>query len=136
MRTLWIVAVWLMGVEGNLFQFGKMIKHKTGKSALLSYSGNPCYCGWGGQGPPQDATDHCCFVHDCCYGEENACYPKTAFTLKFENQIIICDEDPCNYAVCMCDRVAAICGGENVATSDAKYLFYRSMGCEEESVQC
>uniref|UniRef100_P0CAR9 Acidic phospholipase A2 CC-PLA2-1 n=1 Tax=Cerastes cerastes TaxID=8697 RepID=PA2A1_CERCE len=137
MRTLWIVAVWLMGVEGNLYQFGKMIKHKTGKSALLSYSAYGCYCGWGGQGKPQDATDHCCFVHDCCYGEVSGCYPKTAFTLKFENQDIICgDEDPCNRAVCECDRVAAICFGENVNTSDKKYLFYSSSYCEEESEQC
>nr|P59170.1 RecName: Full=Acidic phospholipase A2 4; Short=svPLA2; AltName: Full=Phosphatidylcholine 2-acylhydrolase; Flags: Precursor [Echis carinatus sochureki]AAN77202.1 acidic phospholipase A2 [Echis carinatus sochureki] len=139
MRTLWIVAVWLVGVEGNLYQFGKMIKNKTGKPAMFSYSAYGCYCGWGGQGKPQDPSDRCCFLHDCCYTRVNNCSPKmTLYSYRFENGDIICgDNDPCRKAVCECDREAAICLGENVNTYDEKYRFYSSSYCtEEESEKC
>nr|AJA90799.1 acidic phospholipase A2 [Atheris nitschei] len=139
MRTLWIVALWLMGVEGNLFQFGSMIKKKTGKNAIMNYSAYGCYCGWGGQGKPQDATDRCCFVHDCCYGEVvNGCNPKVIlYNYSFQGEDIVCgDEDPCKKKVCECDRVAATCFGENVNTYNDNYRWYPSKNCKEESEQC
>nr|CAE47222.1 ammodytin I2(D) isoform [Vipera ursinii] len=137
MRILWIVAVCLIGVEGNLYQFGKMIKYKTGKIALFSYSDYGCYCGWGGQGKPKDATDRCCFVHDCCYGRVNGCDPKlTIYSYSFENGDIVCGGgDSCKRAVCECDRVAAICFGENLNTYDKKYKNYPSSECTETE-QC
>nr|CAE47190.1 ammodytin I2(A) variant [Vipera aspis aspis] len=137
MRTLWIVAVCLIGVVGNLYQFGNMIFKMTKKSALLSYSNYGCYCGWGGKGKPQDATDRCCFVHDCCYGRVNGCDPKLSiYSYSFENGDIVCGgDDPCLRAVCECDRVAAICFGENLNTYDKKYKNYPSSHCTETE-QC
>nr|CAE47243.1 ammodytin I2(C) variant [Vipera ammodytes montandoni] len=137
MRILWIVAVCLIGVEGNLYQFGKMIFKMTKKSALFSYSDYGCYCGWGGKGKPQDATDRCCFVHDCCYGRVNGCDPKlTIYSYSFENGDIVCGgDDPCKRAVCECDRVAAICFGGNLNTYDKKYKNYPSSQCTETE-QC
>nr|ABU68556.1 PLA2(IIA)-Cau1 [Causus rhombeatus] len=137
MRTLWIVAVWLMGVEGSLYQFGKMIRNRTGKSTL-SYSSYGCYCGWGGQGRPQDPTDRCCFEHDCCYGQMNDCNPKLAhYSYSFKNGDIVCESDnPCLRDLCECDRAAAICFGENLNTYDRKYWFYSSTHCMVDSEQC
>nr|AJS19104.1 phospholipase A2 precursor [Atheris squamigera] len=138
MRTLWIVALWLMGVEGNLFQFRNMIHKKTGKNAVMNYSAYGCYCGWGGQGKPQDATDRCCFVHDCCYGRVNGRDPKMSlYTYAFQGEDIVCgDTDPSLKELCECDRVAAICLGENVSTYNNNYWLYSSKKCQEESEQC
>uniref|UniRef100_A0A0A1WCG3 Phospholipase A2 Group IIA d n=1 Tax=Echis coloratus TaxID=64175 RepID=A0A0A1WCG3_ECHCO len=138
MRTLWIVAVWLMGVEGHLLQFENMIYQKTGKFAIIAYSNYGCYCGWGGKGKPQDATDRCCFVHDCCYGRVNGCDPKAdSYSYSFENGDIVCgDDDPCRRAVCECDRVAANCFAENLKTYNKKYWLSSIIDCKEESEKC
>nr|C0HM79.1 RecName: Full=Basic phospholipase A2; Short=svPLA2 [Agkistrodon piscivorus leucostoma] len=88
----------------NLFQFEKLIK----KSGMLWYSAYGCYCGWGGQGRPKDATDRCCFVHDCCYGKVTGCNPKCGGT------------NPCKKQICECDRAAAICFRDNLKTYDSK----------------
>lgn len=45
-----------MDVDGSAFQFGAMIKLKTGKNPL-AYNGYGCYCGLGGGKQPLDATD-------------------------------------------------------------------------------
>nr|1OZ6_A Chain A, phospholipase A2 [Echis carinatus] len=120
----------------NLYQFGRMIWNRTGKLPILSYGSYGCYCGWGGQGPPKDATDRCCLVHDCCYTRVGDCSPKmTLYSYRFENGDIICDnKDPCKRAVCECDREAAICLGENVNTYDKKYKSYED--CTEEVQEC
>uniref|UniRef100_Q7T2R1 Acidic phospholipase A2 daboiatoxin A chain n=2 Tax=Daboia siamensis TaxID=343250 RepID=PA2AA_DABSI len=138
MRTLWIMAVCLIGVEGNFFQFAEMIVKMTGKEAVHSYAIYGCYCGWGGQGKPQDATDRCCFVHDCCYGTVNDCNPKMAtYSYSFENGDIVCgDNNLCLKTVCECDRAAAICLGQNVNTYDKNYENYAISHCTEESEQC
>uniref|UniRef100_A0A194ARQ7 Phospholipase A2 1q n=1 Tax=Agkistrodon piscivorus TaxID=8715 RepID=A0A194ARQ7_9SAUR len=139
MRTLWIMAVLLLGVEGNLFQFEKLIKKMTGKSGMLWYSAYGCYCGWGGQGRPKDATDRCCFVHDCCYGKVTGCNPKMdIYTYSVENGNIVCGgTNPCKKQICECDRAAAICSGDNLKTYDSKtYWKYPKKNCKEESEPC
>nr|CAE47122.1 ammodytin I1(C) variant [Vipera aspis zinnikeri] len=138
MRILWIVAVCLIGAEGHLSQFGDMINKKTGIFGIMSYIYYGCYCGWGGKGKPLDATDRCCFVHDCCYGRVNGCDPKlSTYSYSFENGDIVCGGDhPCLRAVCECDRVAAICFGENMITYDKQYMLYSLLDCKEESEQC
>nr|P21789.1 RecName: Full=Acidic phospholipase A2 Cc1-PLA2; Short=svPLA2; AltName: Full=Phosphatidylcholine 2-acylhydrolase [Cerastes cerastes] len=117
----------------NLYQFGKMIFKMTGKSPIFSYGDYGCYCGWGGKGTPVDATDRCCFVHDCCYGRVNSCNPKrSTYSYSFQNGGIVCDDQNlCKRAVCECDRVAAICFGENVNTYDKKYKDYPTSQCTE-----
>uniref|UniRef100_A0A194APK7 Phospholipase A2 1h n=1 Tax=Agkistrodon piscivorus TaxID=8715 RepID=A0A194APK7_9SAUR len=139
MRTLWIMAVLLLGVEGNLFQFEKLIKKMTGKSGMLWYSAYGCYCGWGGQGRPKDATDRCYFVHDCCYGKVTGCNPKMdIYTYSVENGNIVCGgTNPCKKQICECDGAAAICFRDNLKTYDSKtYWKYPKKNCKEESEPC
>nr|P0C933.1 RecName: Full=Phospholipase A2 2; Short=svPLA2; AltName: Full=LM-PLA2-II; AltName: Full=Phosphatidylcholine 2-acylhydrolase [Lachesis muta muta] len=49
----------------HLLQFEQLIRKIAGRG-FRYYGFYGCYCGLGGQGRPQDATDRCCFVHDCC----------------------------------------------------------------------
>ncbi|KAG5858194.1 snake venom acidic phospholipase A2 precursor [Bothrops jararaca] len=138
MRTLWIVAVLLVGVEGNLWQFGRMIQQETGKHPLFHYLSYGCYCGWGGGGQPKDATDRCCYVHDCCYGKVTGCDPKIdIYTYSKETGDIVCGgDDPCKKQICECDRVAAICFQDNKDTYDKKYRFLNAENCQEASEAC
>jgi hypothetical protein len=41
----------------SFWQFQRMVKHITGRSAFFSYYGYGCYCGLGGKGIPVDDTD-------------------------------------------------------------------------------
>nr|Q8QG87.1 RecName: Full=Acidic phospholipase A2 BITP01A; Short=svPLA2; AltName: Full=BinTX-I; AltName: Full=Phosphatidylcholine 2-acylhydrolase; Flags: Precursor [Bothrops insularis]AAM09694.1 phospholipase A2 precursor [Bothrops insularis] len=138
MRTLWIMAVLLVGVEGNLWQFGKMMNYVMGQSVVYKYFYYGCYCGWGGIGQPRDATDRCCFVHDCCYGKVTGCDPKTdSYTYSKENGDVVCGgDDPCKKQICECDRVAATCFRDNKDTYDMKYWLYGAKNCQEESEPC
>nr|Q6EER3.1 RecName: Full=Basic phospholipase A2 Sct-N6; Short=svPLA2; AltName: Full=Phosphatidylcholine 2-acylhydrolase; Flags: Precursor [Sistrurus tergeminus]AAR14163.1 N6b basic phospholipase A2 [Sistrurus tergeminus] len=138
MRTFWIVAVLLVGVEGNLLQFNKMIKIMTKKNAIPSYSSYGCYCGWGGRGRPKDATDRCCFVHDCCYEKLTDCSPKTdTYSYSLKSGVIICGgNDPCKKQICECDKAAAVCFGENLSTYKKRYMFYPDFLCTDPSETC
>nr|Q1ZY03.1 RecName: Full=Basic phospholipase A2 DAV-N6; Short=svPLA2; AltName: Full=Phosphatidylcholine 2-acylhydrolase; Flags: Precursor [Deinagkistrodon acutus]CAJ85789.1 phospholipase A2, basic precursor [Deinagkistrodon acutus] len=138
MRTLWIVAVLLVSVEGHLLQFNKMIKIMTRKNAFPFYTSYGCYCGWGGRGWPKDATDSCCFVHDCCYQKLTGCSPKwDIYPYSWKTGVIICGEGtPCEKEICECDRAAAVCLGENLRTYKTKYMFYPDFLCKKPSKQC
>nr|Q2YHJ2.1 RecName: Full=Basic phospholipase A2 Tbo-G6D49; Short=svPLA2; AltName: Full=Phosphatidylcholine 2-acylhydrolase; Flags: Precursor [Trimeresurus borneensis]AAR14173.1 G6D49 phospholipase A2 [Trimeresurus borneensis] len=138
MRTLWIMAVLLVGVEGSLLEFGRMIKEETGKNPLFSYISYGCYCGWGGQGQPKDATDRCCFVHDCCYGKLWSCSPKTDIYFYYrKNGAIVCARGTwCEKQICECDKAAAICFRENLGTYKDEYQSYGKSRCTEKSLKC
>uniref|UniRef100_J3S823 Phospholipase A2 2 n=1 Tax=Crotalus adamanteus TaxID=8729 RepID=J3S823_CROAD len=138
MRTLWIVAVLLLGVEGSLVQFETLIMKVAKRSGLLWYSAYGCYCGWGGHGRPQDATDRCCFVHDCCYGKATNCNPKTvSYTYSEENgEIVYGGADSCGAQICECDKAAAICFRDNIPSYDNKYWLFPPKNCREDTDPC
>nr|AJC52505.1 phospholipase A2 precursor [Protobothrops flavoviridis] len=138
MRTLWIMAVLLVGVEGHLLQFRKMIKKMTGKEPIVSYAFYGCYCGKGGRGKPKDATDRCCFVHDCCYGKVTGCDPKwDYYTYSSENGDIVCEGDnPCTKEVCECDKAAAICFRDNLKTYKKRYMTFPDIFCTDPTEKC
>uniref|UniRef100_F7GTB5 Phospholipase A2 n=1 Tax=Callithrix jacchus TaxID=9483 RepID=F7GTB5_CALJA len=91
MKTLLLLAVimvfGLLQAHGDLLNFRKMIKLATGKEATTSYGFYGCHCGVGGKGSPKDATDRCCFAHDCCYKrlERRGCGTKF-LSYKFSNK--------------------------------------------------
>ncbi|XP_055253238.1 putative inactive group IIC secretory phospholipase A2 isoform X3 [Moschus berezovskii] len=64
-------------MHSSFWQFQRMVKHITGRSAFFSYYGYGCYCGLGGKGTPVDNTDRCCLAHDCCYerAKQLGCQP-------------------------------------------------------------
>nr|AHJ09567.1 phospholipase A2 [Ovophis okinavensis] len=139
MRTLWIMAVLLLGVEGHLMQFETLIMKIAGRSGVWWYGSYGCYCGAGGQGRPQDPSDRCCFVHDCCYGKVTGCNTKDEFyTYSEENGAITCGgEHPCLKEVCECDLAAAICFRDNLDTYNSKkYWMFPAKNCQEESEPC
>ncbi|KAL7978559.1 hypothetical protein Chor_005541 [Crotalus horridus] len=116
MRTLWIVAVLLLGVEGSLVQFEMMIMEVAKRSGLLC----------------------CCFVHDCCYGKATDCNPKrVSYTYSEENGEIVCGgDDPCGTQICECDKAAAICFRDNIPSYDNKYWLFPPKNCQEEPEPC
>uniref|UniRef100_A0A0K8RSA5 Phospholipase A2 2b n=1 Tax=Crotalus horridus TaxID=35024 RepID=A0A0K8RSA5_CROHD len=138
MRALWIVAVLLVAVEGHLLQFNKMIKFETRKNAIPFYAFYGCYCGWGARGRPKDATDRCCFVHDCCYGKLANCNTKwDIYPYSLKSGYITCGKGSwCEEQICECDRVAAECLRRSLSTYKYGYMFYPDSRCKGPSEQC
>lgn len=54
---LFVVLAGTTSTLSSFWQFQRMVKHTTGRSAFFSYYGYGCYCGLGGRGIPVDATD-------------------------------------------------------------------------------
>nr|A8E2V9.1 RecName: Full=Basic phospholipase A2 Tgc-K49; Short=svPLA2; AltName: Full=Phosphatidylcholine 2-acylhydrolase; Flags: Precursor [Trimeresurus gracilis]AAW92122.1 K49 phospholipase A2-like protein [Trimeresurus gracilis] len=132
MRTLWIVAVLLVG-EGSLIQLWEMIFQEMGKGAAKKYGLYGCNCGMGHRGRPVDATDRCCSVHKCCYKKLTDCDPKTdRYSYSWENGAIVCGgDDPCRKEVCECDKATTICFRDNLDTYDKKYKIYLKFLCKK-----
>nr|C0HLF0.1 RecName: Full=Basic phospholipase A2; Short=PoPLA2; Short=PophPLA2; Short=svPLA2; AltName: Full=Phosphatidylcholine 2-acylhydrolase [Porthidium ophryomegas] len=121
----------------NLFQFRKMIKKMTKKEPVVYYAFYGCYCGKGGRGKPKDATDRCCFVHDCCYEKVTGCNPKWGYyTYSMNKQIVCGGDDPCKKQVCECDKAAAICFRDNLKTYKKKYMSFPNFFCTDPSEKC
>ncbi|XP_051027770.1 phospholipase A2, membrane associated-like [Acomys russatus] len=127
-------------IQGNLLNFRKMIEIKTGKNAETSYGFYGCYCGVSGRGAPKDATDRCCFVHDCCYKrlDESGCGTKfLTYDFTSEGNNIICaDQGSCKKQLCECDKAAAECFAQNQKSYSLKYRFYSNIFCNEEAPSC
>nr|Q6H3D7.1 RecName: Full=Basic phospholipase A2 homolog CTs-R6; Short=svPLA2 homolog; Flags: Precursor [Trimeresurus stejnegeri]AAP48890.1 phospholipase A2 isozyme CTs-R6 [Trimeresurus stejnegeri]4H0S_A Chain A, Basic phospholipase A2 homolog CTs-R6 [Trimeresurus stejnegeri]4H0S_B Chain B, Basic phospholipase A2 homolog CTs-R6 [Trimeresurus stejnegeri]4H0S_C Chain C, Basic phospholipase A2 homolog CTs-R6 [Trimeresurus stejnegeri] len=137
MRTLLIMAVLLLGVEGSLLQLRKMIKKMTNKEPILSYSKYGCNCGMAGRGKPVDATDTCCSIHNCCYGKVTSCSTKwDSYSYSWENGDIVCDEKhPCK-DVCECDKAVATCFRDNLDTYKKRNIFHPTSSCVKVSTPC
>nr|P24605.3 RecName: Full=Basic phospholipase A2 homolog 2; Short=svPLA2 homolog; AltName: Full=Myotoxin II; Short=Basp-II; Short=Lys49 Mt-II; Short=MtxII; Flags: Precursor [Bothrops asper] len=133
MRTLWIMAVLLVGVEGSLFELGKMILQETGKNPAKSYGAYGCNCGVLGRGKPKDATDRCCYVHKCCYKKLTGCNPKKdRYSYSWKDKTIVCGENnSCLKELCECDKAVAICLRENLNTYNKKYRYYLKPLCKK-----
>nr|AHJ09542.1 phospholipase A2 [Trimeresurus sabahi] len=138
MRTLWIMAVLLVGVEGHLMQFETLIMKVAGRSGVWYYGSYGCFCGAGGQGRPQDASDRCCLVHKCCYKKLTDCDPKKdRYSYSWVNKAIVCGEkNPHLKELCECDKAVAICFRENMDTYDKKKKINLKLFCKKTSGQC
>ncbi|XP_006883640.1 PREDICTED: phospholipase A2, membrane associated-like [Elephantulus edwardii] len=146
MKTLLLLAVimsmGLLQAQGNLLNFRKMIEIVVGKEAVLSYAFYGCYCGWGGKGSPKDATDWCCFEHDCCYAEleDYGCGTKfLGYKFSSYGDTIVCgkkDGDFCRRKLCQCDRNAAYCFARNEDTYDENVQYYSNQRCSGRTPQC
>ncbi|NXD28064.1 PA2BB Phospholipase, partial [Spelaeornis formosus] len=120
-------------------QLRKMVKEKTGKSAL-AYIGYGCHCGSAGTKQPVDATDRCCHAHVCCYNklESPRCNPYTA-TYKYffvGNRIICGSGNPCETRACACDREFAECLQRAASTYHKSYLNYPKSKCKGKEPSC
>nr|NP_001076000.1 phospholipase A2, membrane associated precursor [Mus musculus]P31482.3 RecName: Full=Phospholipase A2, membrane associated; AltName: Full=Enhancing factor; Short=EF; AltName: Full=GIIC sPLA2; AltName: Full=Group IIA phospholipase A2; AltName: Full=Phosphatidylcholine 2-acylhydrolase 2A; Flags: Precursor [Mus musculus]AAC52252.1 secretory group II phospholipase A2 [Mus musculus]AAH45156.1 Pla2g2a protein [Mus musculus]AHB62392.1 phospholipase A2 group IIa [Mus musculus] len=146
MKVLLLLAASIMAfgsiqVQGNIAQFGEMIRLKTGKRAELSYAFYGCHCGLGGKGSPKDATDRCCVTHDCCYKslEKSGCGTKL-LKYKYSHQggQITCsaNQNSCQKRLCQCDKAAAECFARNKKTYSLKYQFYPNMFCKGKKPKC
>ncbi|XP_062962390.1 putative inactive group IIC secretory phospholipase A2 isoform X3 [Cynocephalus volans] len=82
----------------SFWQFQRMVKRVTGRSAFFSYYGYGCYCGLGGKGVPMDDTDRCCLAHDCCYEKlkEFGCQPVlNSYQFHIINRTVVCTHVLC-----------------------------------------
>uniref|UniRef100_A0A5F9CRL6 Phospholipase A2 n=1 Tax=Oryctolagus cuniculus TaxID=9986 RepID=A0A5F9CRL6_RABIT len=135
-----IMAVGLLQAHCDLIKFAKMIKHTTGKDALLNYNGYGCHCGLGGKGTPKDATDRCCLAHDCCYERlKNMGCGTKLLSYKYsisEGQITCANEDYCQRGVCQCDKIAAYCFARNQKTYSVRYRHYPNLLCKGSKPSC
>ncbi|XP_055253239.1 putative inactive group IIC secretory phospholipase A2 isoform X4 [Moschus berezovskii] len=92
--VLVVLASCLMApMHSSFWQFQRMVKHITGRSAFFSYYGYGCYCGLGGKGTPVDNTDRCCLAHDCCYerAKQLGCQPVlNGYQFRVVNGTVVC----------------------------------------------
>ncbi|EFB18621.1 hypothetical protein PANDA_003715, partial [Ailuropoda melanoleuca] len=134
--------------HGSFWQFQRMVKHITGRSAFFSYYGYGCYCGLGGKGTPVDDTDRCCLAHDCCYGKlkQLGCQPVlNSYQFHIANGTVVCQcalgpgvSCPCGRRACECDRQSAYCVRESLSTYEKnfKQFFSSRPRCGRRKFQC
>lgn len=135
-----ILAFGLLQAHGALWNFGHMIKKVTGKNAITEYSFYGCYCGYGGKGSPKDATDRCCFAHDCCYRRLMAkkCGTKGLhYKVSYRGSQVTCaNQDSCRKQLCECDKKAALCFKNNRKSYKSSLRFYNNKNCRGKAPKC
>ncbi|XP_060132450.1 uncharacterized protein LOC118086807 [Zootoca vivipara] len=142
MKILWgsmlLLVCGVLVVNGNLVQFGRMIRKLTGKTSFPHYTTYGCYCGVGGKGRPRDDTDRCCLAHDCCYEKLSDCNTNTdIYNYSIDDGVITCGEgSSCEKQICECDKTAAVCLRDHLDTYDKKYRFYSDKNCQEGPMTC
>ncbi|XP_069096390.1 basic phospholipase A2-like isoform X2 [Pleurodeles waltl] len=118
-----------------------MMLDVTGKTSFPYYTSYGCHCGKGGAGMPVDATDWCCWTHDCCYEKLGleGCSPKTEYyRYQVYKGIVVCGGYPksCKRNICECDKAAALCFKENMKTYRNYNMFKLDMTCKGETPPC
>ncbi|XP_007934050.1 phospholipase A2, membrane associated [Orycteropus afer afer] len=135
-----IMALSLLQVQGNLLDFGRMIRFTTGKHPAYDYGFYGCYCGYGGRGTPKDNTDWCCREHDCCYDrlEFHGCSTKLqTYNFDIQGSRIVCGgQNLCERLLCQCDKTAAYCLARNLNTYKEKFRFYPNWWCSGNKPSC
>ncbi|KFO19189.1 Putative inactive group IIC secretory phospholipase A2 [Fukomys damarensis] len=133
-----VIAIFIVFVScltaptlSSFWQFQRMVKHITGRSAFLSYYGYGCYCGLGGKGVPVDDTDRCCRAHDCCYKKlkEFGCQPLlNSYRFHILNGSVVCGCSPgpsgsclCGLKACECDKRSVYCFKDSLPTYEKNF---------------
>ncbi|XP_069789763.1 phospholipase A2, minor isoenzyme-like isoform X2 [Narcine bancroftii] len=125
MRTFLLVVLLAAVASANvspyaIWQFRMMIKCVLPDSdPILDFNNYGCNCGFGGSGKTVDELDKCCLNHDQCYhrAKEEECrflidspYIELYSHSCSKNKITCSGKNnPCEDAICNCDRTAAIC---------------------------
>ncbi|XP_015297003.1 putative inactive group IIC secretory phospholipase A2 [Macaca fascicularis] len=122
--------------HSSFWQFQRMVKHITGRSAFFSYYGYGCYCGLGGKGVPVDDTDRCCQAHDCCYEKlkESSCQPVlNGYQFHIVNGTVVCGctlgpgaSCHCGLKACECDKQSVHCFKESLPTYEKNFKQFSS----------
>ncbi|XP_006774525.2 PREDICTED: putative inactive group IIC secretory phospholipase A2 isoform X1 [Myotis davidii] len=152
MKALGVLLVFtsclVVPTHSSFWQFQRMVKHITGRSAFFSYYGYGCYCGLGGKGTPVDDTDRCCLAHDCCYEKlkQLGCQPLlSSYQFHIVNSTVVCECAPgpgagclCGLRACECDKQSAYCFKENLPTYEKnfKQFFLSRPRCGRRKLQC
>ncbi|XP_008263997.3 putative inactive group IIC secretory phospholipase A2 [Oryctolagus cuniculus] len=152
MRLLAVLAIfvscWAAPAHSSFWQFQRMVKRITGRSAFFSYYGYGCYCGLGGKGTPVDDTDRCCLAHDCCYEKLKAlgCQPVlSGYQFHVVNGSVVCRctlgpgaSCLCGLKACECDKRSVYCFRESLPTYEKtfKQAFSSRPQCGRPKVQC
>ncbi|XP_036303198.1 putative inactive group IIC secretory phospholipase A2 isoform X1 [Pipistrellus kuhlii] len=152
MKVLGVLVVFtsclVAPTHSSFWQFQRMVKHITGRSAFFSYYGYGCYCGLGGKGTPVDNTDRCCLAHDCCYEKLKhlGCQPLlSGYQFHVVNSTVVCEcalypgaGCLCGLRACECDKQSAYCFKENLPTYEKnfKQFFLSRPRCGRRKLKC
>uniref|UniRef100_A0A8C8XHU1 Phospholipase A2 n=1 Tax=Panthera leo TaxID=9689 RepID=A0A8C8XHU1_PANLE len=138
-----VCLVFSAGGGGSFWQFQRMVKYITGRSAFFSYYGYGCYCGLGGKGTPVDDTDRCCLAHDCCYEKLKrfGCQPVlNSYQFHIANGSVACDPGVsclCGLRACESDKESAYCFRESLPTYEKTFKqFSTRPHCGRRKLQC
>ncbi|XP_006145255.1 putative inactive group IIC secretory phospholipase A2 [Tupaia chinensis] len=143
-----VISCWMAPTRSSFWQFQRMVKHVTGRSAFFSYNGYGCYCGLGGKGVPVDDTDRCCLAHDCCYEKlkESGCQPVlNSYRFHVANGTVVCGctLSPgvgclCGLKACECDKRSVYCFRDSLPTYEKnfKQVFSNRPRCGRRRLQC
>ncbi|XP_077999975.1 basic phospholipase A2 RVV-VD-like [Glandiceps talaboti] len=140
----------------SLFQLGDMLECTTNKGLIQStidYNRYGCWCGFGGEGIPLDATDQCCQDHDFCYEntrEEAGCGTIDVYTIRYKYEAHLCggrfafirckrtfqyddddDKAACKRAICRCDAVLAECLANHQDSYNDEFYNFPQSQCED-----